>query len=304
MKRIGAPLLVTIAVLAIGVIAALAAVTRSGSNSNAQATTAGSALTVGNSAGTRIPSGFVGLSMEFRGLEDYVGADPKALDPPFIALLNQIGSGGGVVRIGGDSTDWTWWPVAHVAQPPGVKYSLTPDWMNVARSFASAIHGKLILGVNLEANNRTVTAVEGQAMAARIGRSSIDALEIGNEPELYGALGWYRSAAGLEVLGRPRGYSPANFISQFSEFSRGLPSVPLAGPSSGAPTWLADLGSFLGSDPRVRLTTVHAYPLKHCTKSHVVTIGQLLANSSSNGLANLLPHTSRRARPRGGAPRR
>src|ERR1700742_5184931 len=31
--------------------------------------------------------------------------------------------------------------------------------------------------------------------------------------------------------------------------------------------------------------TVHAYPLTHCTKSKVVTIAQLLADSSSHGLA-------------------
>ena len=63
------------------------------------------------------------------------------------------------------------------------------------------------------------------------------------------------------------------------------PAVRLAGPSSGAPTWLAKLGPFLNAEPRVRLVTVHAYPLKHCTKSKVVTIPQLLSEQSSRGLA-------------------
>jgi hypothetical protein len=57
--------------------------------------------------------------------------------------------------------------------------------------------------------------------------------------------------------------------------------------------WLAQLGAFLRSEPRVRLATVHAYPLKHCTKSTPVTIGQLLSDTSSHGLAQLVaPHVA------------
>src|SRR6201999_1868215 len=97
---------------------------------------------------------------------------------------------------GGASPDWSWWPVAHVARPPGVKFTLTPTWLDVARSVATAVRGKLILGVDLEADNRTVAAAEANAMVSQIGRSSIAALELGNEPELYGTFGWYRSAAG------------------------------------------------------------------------------------------------------------
>ncbi len=111
------------------------------------------------------------------------------------------------------------------------------------------------------------------------------ALELGNEPELYGSFGWYRSAAGSPVPGRPRDYDPAAFERDYSSFAPRLPDVRLAGPSSGAPTWLAKLGAFLDAEPRVRLVTVHAYPLKHCTKSKVVTIPQLLSEQSSRGLA-------------------
>lgn len=35
----------------------------------------------------------------------------------------------------------------------------------------------------------------------------------------------------------------------------------------------------------MKLTTIHAYPLKHCTPSNVVTAAQLLAESSSTGFA-------------------
>jgi hypothetical protein len=173
-------------------------------------------------------------------------------------------------------------------QPPGVKYTLTPTWMHVAHALATDLGARLILGVDLEADSQIVASAEAQAMVAYLGRGSIEALELGNEPELYGAFGWYRSAAGKLVTGRPRGYDLSNFTSNFSSFAPHLPSVPLAGPSSGASTWLAQLGSFLSAEPRVRLATVHAYPLKHCRKATVVTIAQLLSDASSHGLAQLI----------------
>jgi hypothetical protein len=60
--------------------------------------------------------------------------------------------------------------------------------------------------------------------------------------------------------------------------------VPVAGPASGSASYLDDLGSFLRGQPRVKLATFHAYPLKHCTK-HVVTISQLLSPAATSGFA-------------------
>ena len=118
------------------------------------------------------------------------------------------------------------------------------------------------------------------------------ALEIGNEPELYGSFGWYRTAE------RTRGPQDvrAAMTSRTSKttsrpFSKSMPSVPLAGPEHR----LADVcGRSLAiswpSSGGVKFATVHAYPLKHCVATNHVTIGELLANSSSDGLAaNVAP---------------
>jgi hypothetical protein len=240
----------------------------------------------GATTGRPIPSGFVGLSIEIKALEDYAGTNPGAVNPVFVHLIEDLAPGQSpVLRLGGDSTDWSWYPASGVARPPGARFTLTSNWLDLARSVASAVRGRLILGVDLEADNRRVAAAEANAMVARIGRRSLAALELGNEPELYGALGWYRSSSGRPVPGRPRDYSPAAFERDYSSFAPHLPDVRLAGPSSGAPAWLAKLGSFLDAEPRVRLATVHAYPLKHCTKSKVVTTAQLLSEASSRGLA-------------------
>ena len=268
-------------------VAAVAALAAGGCGSTAKQASAQSTFSVtGAAMGQPIPSGFVGLSIEIKSLEEYAGTNPDAVNPILLHLIEDIApEQSPVLRLGGDSTDWSWWPVSSVARPPGVRFTLTPNWLDVARAVATAVRARLILGVDLEADNRTVATAEANAMVDRIGRSSVAALELGNEPELYGSFGWYRSASGKPVPGRPRDYDPAAFERDYSSFAARLPDVRLAGPSSGAPTWLAKLGSFLDAEPRVRLVTVHAYPLKHCTESKVVTIPQLLSEQSSRGLA-------------------
>jgi Glycosyl hydrolase family 79 C-terminal beta domain len=267
-----------------------AAPNRSGAAPNRSAASPAGSSSAGVSSapvGPAVPDGFVGLSIEERALEQFAGTDPKAVDPVFVHLLQDIApQQSPVLRIAGDSTDWSWWPVPHMAQPPGVKYSLTPTWMSVAHALAAQLHARLILGVNLEADSTALASAEAAAMLGRIGRPYIDAFELGNEPELYGSFGWYRSHTTHQLVpGRPRTYSVQNFISDFARFSSTLRGDPLAGPSMGGPEWLRSLGSFVGAEHRLSLVTVHAYPLKHCTKSTVITSAQLLADSSSHGLA-------------------
>ena len=281
-------LIVALLVLA-GALMALASTARAAS------------LTVGpDPVGTPIPSGFLGLSTETTNLESYTGTNPRAIDRVFLNLIGDISPGQSpVLRLGGDSTDWSWYPVAHAARPPGVNYTIDNRWLSVARATAEALHGKLILGVNLEASNRRDASAEADAMVDRIGRRYIDALEVGNEPELYSALAWYHTRAGVRVLGRTQStWTEAAYRAQFSDFAHAMPDVALAGPTSGQGVWLQDLGTFLRRESFVRLTTIHAYPLKHCTPSHVITIPQLLANSASNGfVAQVAPSvaTSHRA---------
>ena len=265
--------------------------------------TANAATVISSAAVARpVAPGFVGMSIELKALEQYAGTDPAALDPVLLRLIEQLAPGQRpVLRLGGDSTDWTWWPVRGMRQPAGIRFTLTPQWMAVAHALAAQLNARLILGVNLEANSAALAQAEGREMVSAIGSRAIDALELGNEPELYGTFGWYRTKSGHEIPGRPATWSLSDFIAQYTNYARLLPGVALAGPSSGAASWLGSLGRFLGAEPRVRLVTVHAYPLKHCTKATVVTIGQLLADSSSRGLAlGLTPYI--RAATRAGLP--
>jgi hypothetical protein len=258
--------------------------------SSSSAATPVTNLTVARTpSGRTLPDGFLGLSFEFRGLEAYLGSNPAALDPVFLQLVRNLAPGGRpVLRIGGDSTDWTWWPVAGMPRPGGAKYALDARWTQVARATAAALRARLILGVNFEADSRRVAAAEAAAMLARIGSGQIAAFELGNEPELYGSFPWYKAADGSHVRGRPHGYSFDNFLPDFGAIASAMPRAPLAGPSSGSPAYLAGLGRFIGAEPRVRVATIHAYPLKHCGKLSHPTIAQLLAPGTSRALTNLV----------------
>ncbi len=249
-------------------------------------------LTVGGGAAARpIPAGFLGLSFEFPAVEAYAGRDPSAVDPVLEQLIRNLSPGQSpVLRIGGDSTDWTWWPVPHMRRPPGVRYTLGERWLQVTSALSQAIGARVILGLNLEADSRRVAATEARAMIGGIGPERIAGLELGNEPELYGSFGWYRARDGREVPGRPPGYDFAGFMRDFARVGAALPRFPLAGPAIGSTAWMRHTGDFVSSEPLLRMVTLHRYPLQLCfmpaASPLYPTVGHLLAPAASRGLAD------------------
>jgi hypothetical protein len=230
-----------------------------------------------------IAPGFVGLSMEYTALLPYAGHN--GLDPVFLRLIRQLNPGQSpVLRIGGDSTDWSWVPVPGMVKPPGVTYSVNRRWLRALSGLVQALHAHVILGVNLEADSSVVAAAEARALIGAAGGSSVQALELGNEPELYGALAWYTTAAGTPVTGRAASYDFASYPANFARIARALPDVPLAGPATGSAAWMRGLPAFLAGAPRVRVVTVHRYPLDRCSSVRP-TIARLLSAASSAGLA-------------------
>ncbi|MBV8998563.1 MAG: hypothetical protein JO304_05860 [Solirubrobacterales bacterium] len=219
-------------------------------------------LTVGGPARIQpVAPGFVGLSFEYWAIPAYVGLHRGQIDPVFIQLIrNLTGGDPPVLRIGGNSTDGTWWPRRGLSPPAGVGYSLTRRWVAATRRMAVLLGARLILGINLEADSAAVAATEAKALLAGVGRRHIEALELGNEPELYATFDW--GATGIP--GRPKGYGYTAFDRDFTRIARALPRVPLAGPSAGAVRWFGKVGRFLSHQPRVTVATVHRYPLQVC----------------------------------------
>jgi glycosyl hydrolase family 79 len=176
-----------------------------------------------------------------------------------------------------------------MAKPPGVRITLTPTWLAVTRALAQDLDAHLILGVNLETDSLPLAAAEAHAFLARIGRRYIEALEPGNEPELYRAFTYYLAPDGSNVDGRPRDYNIVAISRDFTRIESVLPT-PIAGPAIGAPKWFAQLGTFLADGPRINLITLHRYPLQRCftspAESTYPTIAHLLDNQSSFGRAD------------------
>ena len=165
-------------------------------------------LTVGGLyAGPPIRAGFIGITTEYRDIFKEVGTSPSQPDIPFEQLLRNLAPDGGLaLRIGGDTTDWTWWPVPGMARPPWARFTLTPTWMAVAQKLSEDLHAHLIIGINMEADNPVVAAAEVQAIQAGIGPSVPTTFELGNEPELYSKWPFYiiKAPARRPCTGVPR----------------------------------------------------------------------------------------------------
>ena len=180
-------------------------------------------LTVGGPAtGRPIPPGFLGLSLEYSAIPAYAGTNPSAIDPVFVQLIrNLAGDNPPEIRIGGDTTDQTWWPVPGTPTPAGVSETLTPGWIAITKALAAATGARLTLGINLEADSATVAASEADQLVAGLGPNQIEALELGNEPELYGTFTWGRSGK----PGRRHDYDFAAFSRDFTRIARALPNA-------------------------------------------------------------------------------
>jgi len=242
-------------------------------------------VTVTNDVTQHVRSGFLGLSFEIRGMAGYTGNDPKAVNPVFEQLIRNIDPDQQpVLRLGGDTGDWTWYPVPGMKRPLGVRYSLSANWLAVMKSLARTLDARMIMAVNLEVNSTRVADAEARAFISGIGSPWLEALQLGNEPELYNVLAWY-AVDNKPVYGRPANWNQAQFLSNYASTVRSMPDYALAGPEVGSPPWVAGIGQFLDREPRVKIVTVHRYALG-CDLSPPATISDLLSDSATRDSAS------------------
>jgi hypothetical protein len=187
-------------------------------------------LTVGSELLLRpIAPGFLGLSTENYALEAYAGRNPNAINPVFLQLVRGLAPRTPpVLRIGGGSADLAWIPTPGLRRPLGTRITLGRRLMDVLTATTRDLDARLILDLNLEADEPRLTAYEAATLVRRVGASHVLALELGNEPELYGLLPW----GPTRRPGRPRGYTIGDYEREFDRFGALLPRLPLAGPST------------------------------------------------------------------------
>ncbi len=250
-------------------------------------------------ASATIADGFLGLALEYSTIPRWVGTGPGPVNPVLVQLIRNLDPAGRpVLRIGGLSTDRTWWPVPGMSRPLGVTYDLSPAWTAAARALAQATAGRYLLGLNLEANRPRLDQVEAAQLIAGIGRTDIEAFEIGNEPDLYTVIPWYiriagrpapwYSQGGTPVYSRRPTYGAADYVAEVRRVLAVIPPLPIAGPETGTAPWLQTFAGLLSPHSQVRMLTSHAYPLNACvtdpSASVYPTLANLLGPIASRGL--------------------
>lgn len=288
--RVGAAARTRMLVIAVALVATCATAVAIASASNRRAASApGITINVGKTAlGPSIAPGFVGLATEYWNVEAEVGTDPNKPDATFEQVIRNLAPNGGFsLRIGGDSTDWTWYPIPGLKTPPWVRWTMTPTWAAVTKRLVDDLHAHLIVGLNMEASSARIAVGELHEIQRGIGGSAPITYELGNEPELYDHFPYYHAANGAAVLGRPKTYTLTQMAAEWDQLADALPAVRLAGPGYSGLSALPYVAQFLGTTKKLKLLTVHTYPLKskRCDPAAQLQESQLFDSQSLAGLA-------------------
>ncbi|HEY2259889.1 MAG TPA: glycosyl hydrolase family 79 C-terminal domain-containing protein [Solirubrobacteraceae bacterium] len=249
--------------------------------------------------GRPIRAGFLGFSFEFQAVRAYTGSNPSRINPVLEQLIRNVAPGQApVIRIGGDSTDVSYAPSSGVRPPPYEGYPLTPSWMATTGALAHELGARIIAGLNLAADDPSLAAAEARQYSAAFGRRALEALEIGNEPNVYANVTVFHTASGARIHARPPDYGYSQFAGEFAAIAAATPSPALAGPAlavgptTSPDSWITTMPAFLDHNRRIRLMTVHRYPLRNCfvapSSPQYPTISHLLASYATVGLAGSL----------------
>ncbi|RPD43010.1 hypothetical protein [Chitinophaga barathri] len=236
----------------------------------------------GGYAGSVIPSDFTGLSYETSTVctDDYFNSG----NTTFINLINGLGKG--VIRIGGNAADKTFWHNT----TRGSDTRDTVIYQDDITRFNSFVENelpdwKIMFGLNMGNSNTNATIARQEALyASDVFGSRLLAFELGNEADLWG--GYLK----------PPGYSRINFFSDWTNFrstinggftSAGEPLPPYAGPTfAGNIPWLDDFTTSYIND--VAIVNHHYYNVSQSNPSTgSATIAGML--EPDNGLITNLP---------------
>jgi hypothetical protein len=251
-----------------GVLAALL-LAAAGTSVATTATAAGPpVLTVDpNPAGPTLANGSVGLSFEASDL-----ALPGFTAGNLAQYLKTLGSS--VIRIGGNTVDQTYWTSSGETPPSWSIATITPADLTALDTLAKASGWQVILGVNLKQYDPARAADEVRHATAALG-SSLRAVEIGNEPDLYPQ---YQGDTGKYFT---------DFETYVKAIEAAAPGVSIVGSdASGAPN-SSFQNTFVGKEkalgtPDITELTNHYYPLTSSTCGGNPTVTGLLGTGVRN----------------------
>ena len=128
-----------------------------------------------------MPAGFMGLGYEISSVAvpGLLSADNRA----YVQLVRNLGRQG-VIRVGGNTSDFSSYQADGVSQSLPKGTVVTAENFRQLRGFLDAIGWKLIWGLNLGGDRLDNAVEEAKAIANAMGDRLL-ALEIGNEPDLF-----------------------------------------------------------------------------------------------------------------------
>ena len=171
--------------------------------------------------GPAVPADFIGLSYESALLvnADYFSPGNRSVT----GLLRGLGPKG-VLRIGGNTSERTFWRSPPATPPQGATYVVTPEAIDALAALMRTLDWQLIYGLNLARGTPETAADEAEYVARTVG-SHLLAFQISNEPDGFGQ--W--SAV------RPASYDVQAFIAEWQPFRAAirarLPDAKFAGPA-------------------------------------------------------------------------
>jgi hypothetical protein len=222
-----------------------------------------------HAGGRRIPTSFLGLSVETNELPNwerwttYFGRLLDVLKPP--GTHDRV-----MLRVGGESADSSFWGEnwqqdVEPAYSQGHPYIINQAWMDGLRALVRAANLNVILDLNLASHSPKMASEVATSARQTLPAGSLDAFEVGDEPDLY--------SAGLvgETQAEHGGpndwaftFTPSDYDSWFAQYADAVrqvfPGVKMAGPStqSASHSWPSSL--IESQSHRLSLVTVHSYP--------------------------------------------
>jgi hypothetical protein len=281
--------------LGLGVLAAR----HTGSRPDPRRAQAGTAL-VSIRTGERgpvVPPSFLGLSIEWDSVVPYTGGagrrNAELLE--ILAPVERAARTPLALRIGGDTGDQAWWnPGGRAPRPPTVLQDVGPGTLNAIGWLARGLGGPVTLGLNLALGDPANAATLAAQARRRLPRGALDALEIGNEPDLYRHAHTFTSGGHVHRrLTKDPHYGVATYAREVGRYLHTLarPSGPslVVGGFAG-PAWWPSLPRLLqGWGRRPGALAAHLYALPQCDAPTPSAAWLMSRAASRDRVATLAP---------------
>jgi hypothetical protein len=214
--------------------------------------------------GPPVPQSFLGLSFEVGSLPQIASYSSEG---DLVSMLRSLGDG--VLRFGGVTADeQTAWIDEATPRPAWALGVLEAANLYGLGSLAAASGWHVLLTLGLGHFDPEAAAREAAVAKAALG-ASLEAIELGNEPDSYGRHGL-----------RPEPWTPVQYEEQIDVYRNAVealaPGVPLAGPDTSGSSAYEKWGLSEAIYQRPALLTGHHYPLG-CAEKPEPTIERLLS---------------------------